>query len=577
MRGSARTRLPRCRSHRGSLREPRRLLPANHCKDAASLPAAWSRLAIVWCRCWAAGAWARSTAPTTSNSASASRLKFLPADRLNSNSWRDQFYAEVRMARQVSHPNVCRVYDVGESDGHLFLSMEFVDGEDLASLLRRIGRLPDDKAVEIAQQLCGGLAAAHRSGVLHRDLKPSNVMIDGKGHARITDFGLAVATSNAEKERSPAGTPGYLAPELYDGHRSVGAERPLRTRAGAVRTVHGKAGIRSVQRGRVSPQTVGNQSYAAFECRQESRSRGRARNLALSGSRPRAAPAVCIECLCGSARWRSAGGRARSWGNSFARDGRGGRAGRLAAAGDGMDLFSFCGGAHDRHADVPQPPPLSWGRTPMNKSPEVLTDRAQELSEKLGYSGALDRASWIETEYDYLDYVADNPAGKNLASAGVGRPWPAPVSFWYRQSPEWMTPSQRQEYSDVTQSQPPYETVGMVALNLDMQGKLLFLRAVPPQVEAGNVREPDWSLLFDAAGLDKSQFHPAEPKWSPPEAFDSRADWEGHIAGQPDLPLHVAAAAYRRSSSLLSGDRALGQAPAQSQPRVGRSEGEDCF
>ncbi|HSY92854.1 MAG TPA: protein kinase, partial [Candidatus Binatus sp.] len=97
-------------------------------------------------------------------------LKFLPTDRGKSTSWRDQFYAEVRMARQVSHPNVCRVYDVGESDGRLFLSMEFVDGEDLASLLRRIGRLPGDKAVEIAQQLCSGLAAAHRSGVLHRDL-----------------------------------------------------------------------------------------------------------------------------------------------------------------------------------------------------------------------------------------------------------------------------------------------------------------------------------------------------------------------------------------------------------------------
>jgi serine/threonine-protein kinase len=95
-------------------------------------------------------------------------LKFLPADRLKNSNWRHQFYTEVRMARQVSHPNVCRVYDVGESDGRLFLSMELVDGEDLASLLRRIGRLPDDKAVEVAQQLCAGLGAAHQSGVLHR-------------------------------------------------------------------------------------------------------------------------------------------------------------------------------------------------------------------------------------------------------------------------------------------------------------------------------------------------------------------------------------------------------------------------
>jgi len=72
-------------------------------------------------------------------------LKFLPSEHGRSASWRDQFYAEVRMARQVSHPNVCRVYDIGESEGTLFLSMEFVDGEDLESLLRRIGRLPEDR------------------------------------------------------------------------------------------------------------------------------------------------------------------------------------------------------------------------------------------------------------------------------------------------------------------------------------------------------------------------------------------------------------------------------------------------
>ena len=78
----------------------------------------------------------------------------------------------MRIARQVSHPNVCRVYDIGEVDGQHFLSMEYIDGEDLASLLRRIGRLPEDKALEIARQLCAGLAAAHDRGVLHRDLKP---------------------------------------------------------------------------------------------------------------------------------------------------------------------------------------------------------------------------------------------------------------------------------------------------------------------------------------------------------------------------------------------------------------------
>src|SRR5919204_740591 len=104
-----------------------------------------------------------------------------------------QFHNEVRIARQVSHRNVCRTYDIGDADGRPFLTMEYVDGEDLASLLRRIGRFPQDKAVEVARQICAGLAAAHERGVLHRDLKPANIMIDGDGNVRITDFGLAVA------------------------------------------------------------------------------------------------------------------------------------------------------------------------------------------------------------------------------------------------------------------------------------------------------------------------------------------------------------------------------------------------
>src|SRR6267154_135657 len=118
-------------------------------------------------------------------------LKFLPESTASDPDMLARFHSEVRIARQVSHPNVCRVYDIGEIDGQLFLSMEFIKGEELSSLLRRIGRLPADKAIEIARQLCAGLAAAHDRGVLHRDLKPENVMIDSDGNVRITDFGIA--------------------------------------------------------------------------------------------------------------------------------------------------------------------------------------------------------------------------------------------------------------------------------------------------------------------------------------------------------------------------------------------------
>jgi serine/threonine-protein kinase len=141
-------------------------------------------------------------------------LKFLP-DGLRDEPVRlAQFHNEVRTARQVSHPNVCRVYDIGEVEGVPYISMEYVDGENLATSLRRIGRFPEDKAADIARQLCAGLAAAHQRGVIHRDLKPANVMLDGAGRVRIMDFGLAAA---GRIEDVRAGTPAYMAPEQLLG------------------------------------------------------------------------------------------------------------------------------------------------------------------------------------------------------------------------------------------------------------------------------------------------------------------------------------------------------------------------
>src|SRR5712691_11981089 len=121
-------------------------------------------------------------------------LKFLPDHLLSDGAALARFHREVRVARQVSHKHVCRVYDIGEIEGRHFLSMEFIKGEELSSLLRRIGSLPVDKSIQLARQICAGLAAAHDVGVLHRDLKPANVMIDGDGNARILDFGLAGLT-----------------------------------------------------------------------------------------------------------------------------------------------------------------------------------------------------------------------------------------------------------------------------------------------------------------------------------------------------------------------------------------------
>ena len=144
-------------------------------------------------------------------------LKFLPDSFQSDAAALERFHSEVRNARQVSHPNVCRVFDIGEVDGRHFLSMEFVDGDDLSSLLTRVGRLPSERAVEISRQLCVGMEAIHKAGILHRDLKPANIIIDSKGIARITDFGIAGLEADMKGDNIRTGTPAYMSPEQIAG------------------------------------------------------------------------------------------------------------------------------------------------------------------------------------------------------------------------------------------------------------------------------------------------------------------------------------------------------------------------
>ncbi|HUU37135.1 MAG TPA: protein kinase [Candidatus Desulfaltia sp.] len=127
----------------------------------------------------------------------------------------ERFRGEIRLARKISHRSVCRMFDLGEVDGTHFITMEYVAGEDLKSLISRIGQMPVGKTLDIARQICGGLFEAHRLGIVHRDLKPGNIMIDKEGNAKIMDFGIARSTETAKVTGTGViiGTPEYMSPE----------------------------------------------------------------------------------------------------------------------------------------------------------------------------------------------------------------------------------------------------------------------------------------------------------------------------------------------------------------------------
>jgi serine/threonine-protein kinase len=130
----------------------------------------------------------------------------------------ERFRNELKFARKISHRNVCRMYDLGEERFTHFITMEYVEGEDLKSFIKRSGELTIGKAVRIAKQVCEGLAEAHHLGVIHRDLKPQNIMIDREGNARIMDFGIArfLDVQGLTGSGVMVGTPEYMSPEQVE-------------------------------------------------------------------------------------------------------------------------------------------------------------------------------------------------------------------------------------------------------------------------------------------------------------------------------------------------------------------------
>jgi hypothetical protein len=471
-------------------------------------------------------------------------LKFLPASLENDAAALAAFHAEVRNARQVSHPNVCRVYDIGEVGGRHFLTMEYIDGEDLASLLRRIGRLPADKALETAHQICAGLAAAHDCGLLHRDLKPANIMLDGRGRVRITDFGLALRSADATDRSEIAGTPAFMAPEqIGKGEASVRSDiyslglvlyelftgrMPYQARTAADwRTAHLESSPRA-------PSSVVKDidpvvESAILRCLQKDPAKrpSSARHVAAAfpGGDPLAAALAAGETPSPE---------------------------MVAAAGDEGTLaprtaWIFLAGTLVALSLVLAlaPKASDLGLAPLTRTADALAERAREQAGKFGYNEQpADVDSSFFRTYDFLRYRALHEASpqrvRELATAELG-----PTIFWYRQSPQPMIPVA--PGGIVLQNDPPMNVPGMVLVELSSSGKLIKFHAVPPQVEdtKGQSPDPDWGALFRAAGLDMKRFTASESKILPLVPFDARADWDGTTEQDAETRLHVTAAAYR--------------------------------
>ena len=471
-------------------------------------------------------------------------LKLLPADVRDDPDRLARFFNEVRTARQVTHPNVCRVHDVGEAGGLHFLSMEYVDGEDLASLLRRIGRLPKDKAIEIARQLCAGLAAVHEQGLLHRDLKPANVMIDGRGHARITDFGLASLATGIRDSEVSAGTPAYMAPEQL-----AGEEVTTRSEIYALGLV-----LYELFTGRAPfPAT----SWAELMERHENATPDSPASL-VEGLDP-AVDRVILRCL-----ERDPSRRPSSVHEVAAALPGGDPLAAVIAAGEipSPELVAAAGetsGLRPRVALacllglvlalalalLAAPHTQLTGMVPLDKPPAVLIEKARAIIRTAGYpEEPRDHAYEFLADRQYLAHIAANDRSPRRWDR-LATERPHPVIFWYRQSPQYLVRYDRPGFG-VSYSDSPVVS-GMVGVRLDAQGRLRRFETVPPELDAEVGPWPafDWSPLFAAADLDLADFEPIEPTWTPPVYADRRTAWRGAYPGSRGTPIEVQAAAYR--------------------------------
>lgn len=471
-------------------------------------------------------------------------LKFLPETAASNPSLLARFYDEVRIARQVTHPNVCRVHDIGELQGQPYITMAYVDGEDLGALLRRIGRLPADKATEFSRKLCAGLAAAHAQGVLHRDLKPANIMIDSQGQVVITDFGLAGIAEELQGAEVRNGTPAYMAPEQLTG-QEVSARSDIYslglvmyemfTGRAPFQAATASEMLRLRQQSRVTnPSTLVSDIDPAVErtilrCLEADPKLRPQSALAVAASLPGGDPlaAALAAGETPSPEAVAAAGTDEGLRPAIA----------IAALAGTIALFAVL--------MIFTPRMQTINKIPLENPPEALAVKARDTMRKFGYTERPADTAYGFFYNEYQDYLGN----KLKSMAEWDRTYataPSPLTFWYRQSPRLLESESIYRAGRISLTDPFPQNSGEITANFDQEGRLIEFHAIPPELDtSGNSeRSADWGSLFAAADLDLSKFQQAAPQWVPLLASDSRAAWTGAYPGHPDLPIRIEAAAW---------------------------------
>ena len=466
-------------------------------------------------------------------------LKFIRAALAHDPARVARLHEEVRIARQVSHPHVCRVYDIGECEGRLFLSMEYVDGEDLAASLRRIGRPPEDRAIEITRQLCAALAAAHERGVVHRDLKPANIMLDGAGRVRVMDFGIA--TVGGEDPRR-AGTPAYMAPEQRDGQPATVRSDLYSLGLVLYELFTGRSAIttptppemlrRNVPSDITPPSEIVRSMHPAIEraimrCLDRQPDRRPSSALAVSALLP-GGDLFGVALFAGETPSPEMVAAAGDLDAAYTA-----RAGALLMA-TSLALLGLAGWMADRSTVA--------GQTQMRKPAPVLAEYARQVR---GLAGAVGPAPHeaIGFEYDagaLRWYAAHGGPSESWRRIAAGTP--PVVRFWYRASQSRIDP--QNPVGPATLTDPTASTPGDGIVELDAEARLLRFTERPASLRSSEALRatPDWPAFFKAAGLDMHAFSIAPSRRTPPFFADTVVTWHGSEPTWPTEVLRVDAA-----------------------------------